>query len=137
MTGLLLVVGLVLFPAGWSSPTVRTLCGKHAQSFLLDHCSLGKSKGQAMPVVRCMCECWGNETQGTPDLFRSVLWCCFTQDVCCLLSGSTVGIPFHICYIYIYFFFIVSNVKSSYNSSVVRTDLPENARLSTCYFNLT
>lgn len=41
IAGLFLVVGMVLYPAGWSAQRVKNLCGDRSQPFLMDQCSLG------------------------------------------------------------------------------------------------
>lgn len=39
--GLLLMVGLMLYPAGWSSEKVKSYCGPDASAFLPSQCSIG------------------------------------------------------------------------------------------------
>lgn len=41
IAGLLLMVGLMLYPAGWSSEKVRSYCGPDASAFLPSQCSIG------------------------------------------------------------------------------------------------
>ncbi|XP_076324418.1 LHFPL tetraspan subfamily member 2 protein-like isoform X1 [Tachypleus tridentatus] len=41
IAGLLFILGLVLYPAGWGSTRVQLVCGESAQPFLLGDCRLG------------------------------------------------------------------------------------------------
>ncbi|XP_076339689.1 LHFPL tetraspan subfamily member 2a protein-like [Tachypleus tridentatus] len=41
IAGLLFILGLVLYPAGWGSTRVQLVCGENAQPFLLGDCMLG------------------------------------------------------------------------------------------------
>ncbi|CAH1789276.1 unnamed protein product [Owenia fusiformis] len=41
IAGLLLIVGLVLYPAGWGSQKIKNLCGDDASAFNIAGCSLG------------------------------------------------------------------------------------------------
>ena len=40
---LFFILGLVIYPAGWSSNRVRRVCGENAEAFFLADCSLGDS----------------------------------------------------------------------------------------------
>lgn len=42
-SALFLVLGLVLYPVGWSSQAVKELCGDYTGPFSLDQCQIGKS----------------------------------------------------------------------------------------------
>lgn len=41
IAGLMFLLGLLLYPAGWGSRRVHTVCGPHSEPFMLGGCSLG------------------------------------------------------------------------------------------------
>lgn len=41
--GLLCVIGLVIYPAGWGTTRVKRNCGEYADPYIIDRCSLGWS----------------------------------------------------------------------------------------------
>lgn len=43
IAGLLCVIGLVIYPAGWGSERVKNLCGEYADPYIVDKCDLGWS----------------------------------------------------------------------------------------------
>ena len=44
LSALFIVVGQVLYPAGWSAKRVKDLCGDKAGPFLIDRCHIGMSR---------------------------------------------------------------------------------------------
>ncbi|XP_041356147.1 LHFPL tetraspan subfamily member 2a protein-like [Gigantopelta aegis] len=43
IAGLLCIIGLILYPAGWGSATIKKYCGEYSSPFEKDKCSLGWS----------------------------------------------------------------------------------------------
>lgn len=43
IAGLLCVIGLVIYPAGWGTTRVKRNCGEYADPYIIDKCSLGWS----------------------------------------------------------------------------------------------
>lgn len=43
IAGLLCVIGLVIYPAGWGTARVKRNCGEYADPYIIDRCSLGWS----------------------------------------------------------------------------------------------
>ncbi|XP_033725413.1 LHFPL tetraspan subfamily member 2 protein-like [Pecten maximus] len=43
IAGLLSVLGLVVYPAGWGSDRINRLCGEYANPYIIDRCELGWS----------------------------------------------------------------------------------------------
>ncbi|XP_022254840.1 lipoma HMGIC fusion partner-like 2 protein [Limulus polyphemus] len=57
IAGLLFILGLVLYPAGWGSTRVQLVCGENSHPFLLGDCRLGWAFYLAIgsTIMTCVC----------------------------------------------------------------------------------
>lgn len=51
-TGILYILGMILYPAGWGAERVQRICGSEADAFYPANCSLGKFKIAMFKIKR-------------------------------------------------------------------------------------